>query len=268
MQRLSGEGFALSQEDAIQAEYKDLFASLHLEALDTGERGRAGSKKVDELEPDALDTVRVEAGSQLIAHFDGDEEPLAKLATTRDLVVDVLGSEHAVRLEVARGSAVVYITFLKKDVAVGDIVVGLMLKGAQLTYISDPEGQAGFMTPVGEGSSWTWFEPARPARLRYAEFVSVPTPHGTRDSLALRVPAAIANNKGSSVAKYLHLQFQRGTTCVGVCKLPITSIIQALISQAVSQESGVEQADLLPGLRERFSQAPGSGWKAQYRSPV
>ena len=91
------------------------------------------------------------AGSQLIARFDSDEDPQAALALVRDVVMDSLGSESAVGLEAARGCTAIYITFFEKNLSIESIVIGLMLKGAQLSYINDPERQAGFMTPVVEG---------------------------------------------------------------------------------------------------------------------
>ena len=91
------------------------------------------------------------AGSQLIAVMDSKEDACTVLATVHKLVVGVLGRESAVRLEAARGSIAVYITFLEDDLSISGIVGGLKRQGAQLTFITDPDGQAGYMTLVAEG---------------------------------------------------------------------------------------------------------------------
>ena len=96
--------------------------------------------------------MRLKAGAQLIARFDSDEDPLAVLALVRKIVMGTLGSEVAVRLEVARGSTAVYIAFLEDDLSISGIVGGLKRQGAQLNFIADPDGQAGFMTLLAEGS--------------------------------------------------------------------------------------------------------------------
>ena len=95
--------------------------------------------------------VRVKTGSQLIAVFNGGEDAVSTLASVRELVEGTLGSSSA-QLEVAKGSIVIYITFMEDDVNISGVVVGLLRKGAQLSYINDPDGQAGFMTTVYEGS--------------------------------------------------------------------------------------------------------------------
>lgn len=73
------------------------------------------------------------------------------LASVREVVVEALGSETAVRLEVARGSTAVYIALLEDISSISGIVEGLKRQGAQLSFILDPDGQAGFMTLIAEG---------------------------------------------------------------------------------------------------------------------
>lgn len=175
--------------------------------------------------------VRIKVGSQLIARFSCDKDPLIMLASVREIVVSALGSEFAVRLEVARGSIAVYITFLENNLSLCSIVEALSRQGGQLNFITDPDGQAGYITLVAAGSLtnhlttsvsiyfsscnlsqglpfahgqleamctmhiqrvyylsglpaagsfWSWFEPAKPACLRYAGFVTVPVTHGKR----------------------------------------------------------------------------------------
>ena len=95
--------------------------------------------------------VHVKAGAQLIARFDSDENPLAVLAAVRKIVVGALGSDSAVGLKAARGCTAIYITFFEDEFSISSIVVSLIRKGAHISYINDPEGQAGFMTPVVQG---------------------------------------------------------------------------------------------------------------------
>ena len=87
------------------------------------------------------------------------------LASVREIVFGTLGS-GSTQLEAAKGSIVIYITFMDDNVNISGIVVGLMRKGAQLSYIHDPDGQAGFMTPVFEGPRLQFVCPVQIA-IRY-----------------------------------------------------------------------------------------------------
>ena len=93
----------------------------------------------------------MKSGSQLIAVFGGGKDAVSTLASVREIVCGTLGS-GSTQVEIAKGSIVIYITFMEDDVNISGVVVGLLRKGAQLSYINDPDGQAGFMTPVFEGS--------------------------------------------------------------------------------------------------------------------
>ena len=95
--------------------------------------------------------VRVRAGSQLVAHFPGDLDALEVLGMVRVLAAEALGSESAVRLEAARGSVHVYITFVDDNVDINKFASDLSRHGARITFVEDPNGQFGYMTPGGEG---------------------------------------------------------------------------------------------------------------------
>ena len=110
-----------------------------------------------------------------------------------------------------------------------------------------------------------------------------------QDTLAVRLPPALASAQAAFNAKYMCLYFRRGKVIVGVCKLPIAVLIQALWSQArfigvlcgmvfqlifciasdlksnnhwqaVLQASGVQVKNLLPNLQQ--SADAGAGWRS------
>ena len=75
----------------------------------------------------------MEAGSQLIAFFKGDEDADAVLAMVQEQVHVALGSDSAASVEVARGSVIVYITFHVAGLDIGKLVTDLKRTG--LKYI-------------------------------------------------------------------------------------------------------------------------------------
>ena len=66
-------------------------------------------------------------------------------------VLEMLGSESAVDLEVAKGSPVVYVTFKHESKGVGQLVDSLRRSRAQITLTQSLEGQLDIMTPIGKG---------------------------------------------------------------------------------------------------------------------
>ena len=92
--------------------------------------------------------VHVKAGSQLIALCDSHDKAEDVLASVRE---NVIGRELAVHLEAATTSTTIYFTFIENDLRFSDIIEGLMRKGVRLSYIDDPDGQCGFMTPIATG---------------------------------------------------------------------------------------------------------------------
>ena len=89
--------------------------------------------------------VHVKAGAQLIARFSSETDPLGVLALVREVVVGALGSEFAVRLEVARGSTAVYIAFVEDILSITGILEGLLQQGHRSTS---------FLTPTARLASW------------------------------------------------------------------------------------------------------------------
>ena len=145
--------------------------------------------------------VFVEAGSQLIAFFEGKQDAVTVLAMVHALVCAALGGDTATSLEVARGSVVVYIVFKIAGIDVRKLVDDLLQQGADVSFSKD--GESDFMMAVREGviqlcmiaaldlkelftnlrtclsagSFWVWLM-NKSARVRYAAFVSVPTHSG------------------------------------------------------------------------------------------
>ena len=95
--------------------------------------------------------VRVRAGSQLFARFPCGMDALGVLGAVRKLAAEALGSESAVRVEVATGSVHIYITFLDEDLNISKFTLELRRKGARITFVEDPKGCFGYMTPVAAG---------------------------------------------------------------------------------------------------------------------
>ena len=91
------------------------------------------------------------AGSRLTAMFQSWDDAQATLDMMKQLVAATLGSESAVRLEVARACIVVYITFLEEDLSIDRLVRELRRKGASLTFTEEPDCMSSSLVPVGEG---------------------------------------------------------------------------------------------------------------------
>lgn len=92
----------------------------------------------------------MEAGSQLIALFEGGKDAATVLAMVQALVSASLGSKSAATVEAARGSVIVYITFIAAGPQqAGNLVDDLRQKGAKVFFSHD--GQSDFMKVVGRG---------------------------------------------------------------------------------------------------------------------
>lgn len=66
------------------------------------------------------------------------EDATTLQAMAQDMVVDAFDSESA-QVEVAKGSVVIYITFLADVLDSSAILEGLMRRGAPITFMRDPK---------------------------------------------------------------------------------------------------------------------------------
>ena len=93
--------------------------------------------------------VHIAAGSPLIAHFDRDLNAEELRVTTERLLVDALASLSGVRVEVARGCTVVYISFITYKEALQAGVMKLLNElsnnGATLTWCPGSGSQSGIL---------------------------------------------------------------------------------------------------------------------------
>ena len=99
--------------------------------------------------------VRIEAGSQLIAHFDKDLDAAVLLNTIKKLLMDALTSMSGLAIEIAKGCTIVYITFSRfKEASQASVMklLGELLKlGATVTQSSECEHQSGILQLQVEG---------------------------------------------------------------------------------------------------------------------
>ena len=99
--------------------------------------------------------MRFEAGSQLIAHFDQDVDADALRETTERLLLDALTSMSGVRIEVAKGCTIVYITFIifkeASQAGVMKLLNELSIKGATVTLCPGLDKQFGVLKLHAEG---------------------------------------------------------------------------------------------------------------------
>ena len=85
-------------------------------------------------------------GSTLIATFESSEDAQSVVGKVEELVMQGL-----CLLEVATGSYILYITFRQDDINISELADALACNGAELSFIRDPTGQAGYYTSENEG---------------------------------------------------------------------------------------------------------------------
>ena len=93
--------------------------------------------------------VHVRAGSILIAAF--DLEKSSKEARAAEEMVQELVMKGHCSLETATGSFILYITFRQADIRINELADYLARNGAELSFIADPAGQAGFFSSETKG---------------------------------------------------------------------------------------------------------------------